>query len=60
MRLAIRLGLYEKTDDFVEVRVSGITEPGSAVEAAWTLADFDAADSAQRDELGRALAGNAG
>jgi hypothetical protein len=52
MRLAIRLGLYEKTDDFVEVRVSGITEPGSAVEAAWTLADFDAADSAQRDELG--------
>ena len=51
MRLAIRLGLYEKTDDFVEVRVSGKSEQGSAAEAVWTLAHFDTADSAQCDEL---------
>jgi hypothetical protein len=51
MRLAIRLGLYEKTDDFVELRLPVSTTESTAQERGWTVAQFDAEDLSQRDEV---------
>lgn len=49
MRLAIRLGLYEKTDDFVELRLPLLNE---AKAAASSLAPFDPDSAQQREWLG--------
>ena len=47
MNLAIRLGLYEKTDDFVELRLPMVGNNPSG----YCLVPFDARDSLQQSEL---------
>ncbi len=47
MRATVRLGLYGKTDDFVELAYG---DPGGA-EPSWTAAALDLADPAHRREL---------
>ena len=51
MRLAIRLGLYEKTDDFVELRLPVLQSTSATLESEWTLARFDAEDPSQRADV---------
>lgn len=48
MRLAIRLGLYEKTDDFVELRYP-VPSIGDA--EGFTLSDFDGNEVQHREQL---------
>lgn len=53
MRLAIRLGLYEKTDDFVELRLPA----AKADQHGFSLAPFDAQDPQQQEQLERLWTG---
>ena len=49
MRLAIRLGLYEKTDDFVELRLPMV----SGEQQRFSFAPYDAQDPQQQEQLER-------
>ncbi len=50
MKIALRLGLYEKTDDFIELVYGRLSQAPSP---AHQLIEYDAADSEHRQALGR-------